>query len=94
MKWGDSVDPLTGFEDIGKLSWIQDKAFIKKVAFYMEFVNINIAALHFGPLKRLIFLFLKGAANFRIRHRFWAFTLDMFLILQYKRSRSGAPLSQ
>ncbi|HOW88765.1 MAG TPA: radical SAM protein [Elusimicrobiales bacterium] len=88
--WGDSVDPLTGFEDIDNLPWITDKNFIKKVAFYMEFANINIDVLRFGPMKRLIFLFLKAVADFRIRHGFWAFTLEMFLILRYKKVRAAA----
>lgn len=85
----ENVDPLTGFEDIEKLSWIQDKALIRKVAFYMEFVNINIDALRFGFLKRQVFLALKALANFRVRYGFWAFCFEMKALLAYKKSRSG-----
>ncbi len=84
-KWAESVNPLTGFEDLEKLSWIPDKDFIRKVSFYIDFVNINIDAFHFGPVKRLAFRVLKATSNFRIRHQFWGFNLDMSLIMAYKK---------
>lgn len=86
---GGETDPLTGFENVENLPWIQDKELIRKVAFYIEFVNMNIDALHPGFLKRLALLALKAAANFRIRFRFWAFSFEMPLVLAYKRGRSG-----
>lgn len=84
-----NTDPLTGFEKVENLPWIKDKELVRKVAFYIEFVNINIDALHPGPLKRLALLALKAAANFRIRFRFWAFNFEMPLVLAYKKGRSG-----
>ena len=83
--WSESVVPLTGFEDVEKLVWIPDKEYIRKVSFYMDFVNINIDAFNFGPLKKLAFKVLKATSNFRIRHQLWGFNLDMRLIMAYKK---------
>lgn len=82
----ENVDSLTGFEDIENLPWIQDKTLIRKVAFYMEFVNINIDALRFGFLKRRVFLFLKALADFRVRHGFWFFCFEMKMLLAYRKA--------
>lgn len=84
------TDPLTGFESVENLPWIEDKRLIRKVAFYMEFVNINIDALRPSLLKRAALTALKGIANLRIRFRFWAFGFEMPLVLAYKKSGLGA----
>lgn len=89
-EWSGSVDQLTGFESIDKLTWIKDKDFIRKVSFYIEFANLNLGALHLGPLKRLVFRAVRWLADFRIRHRLWAFNPEMRLIMAYKARRAAA----
>ncbi len=87
-KWADYIDPLTGFESLEKLPWIQDRELVGRISFYVEFANMNLGALRLGPLKRLLFRALKAAADLRIRRQFWALNLEMWLILAYKKARA------
>ncbi len=86
-EWGGAVDLLSGFERVDKLPWITDPAFLERVSFSLEFVNLSLGALKVGPLRRAALGLMKGIALARLRLGFWSLPAEMAAVLFVKRLR-------
>ncbi|MFA5778962.1 MAG: radical SAM protein [Elusimicrobiota bacterium] len=84
-EWTNSMDILTGFDTIDKLIWIHDKNFVRKISFYMDFVNLNIFSLKVGYLKKILLILMQKISELRMRIQFWSFPIDMILIMLFKK---------
>ncbi|MFH1541438.1 MAG: radical SAM protein [Elusimicrobiota bacterium] len=84
-EWTNSMDILTGFDNIDRLIWINDKNFVGKISFYMDFVNLNIFSLKVRYLKKMLLILMQKISELRMRTQFWYFPIDMVLIMLFKK---------